>query len=283
MRCLIPLLATMMLNAHAAPVLVELKIEPIGKPNRTIFCVVTNRSKRAVTAWTGYDGKHNILVSRMGFPIGLRPDEPGPMKQIRIAPGESRTLYELSMQDVLLLRRMAGGRFGYSWGWHESPPRGAPPMSPIHHSRGSAWEARREDSGILSAEVEIDGAALSSADTEFSLKQKKGEAVTILVKCSQAYDAAHTRDLYQFHAETVNVLSGKYESKQVAFTLHDNQGARHFLGQLGAKRDAQSKMYDCRGRLVRIEFEYFPVRGGIPRLIVKDYEVIEPASQRVGE
>lgn len=157
----------------AAPIEVELVVDPVGSKNRMVTCSVINNSKRPIKAKEGCDGVRNVLLSPLKYPLAARPVYEMEFEEVVIPPGQKRPIFEVYLEEVLLLTKPAHDQVSYRWSWHQITPKEIAPLSPIHPDSGEGSKTRRLDAGVFRAEVEVNGKVISSPEVPFSLKKKR--------------------------------------------------------------------------------------------------------------
>lgn len=265
--------------AHANDVQVKLRtVDVQSNPRgREISCVVVNNSTREIFAWKGYGGgesKQNRLLSRyMHFPMGLYRLPAAPLTRITIAPGASETLFALPLQDIFFLN-LSQSRGEWHWGWAGSPPRGAPPVSPIHGQGGLGWQIRRAESATIIAEVEIDGQRVASAPLELRFDKPRFEPVKVLVRFDTARVVPPDKEarFYEIRMSVVKAIEGTLSAEERTMTL-PAETAERLMREAGAKLDKSGNAYTFSNTALLLSFARVSSSAPQPaKLILTGYQ-----------
>ncbi len=271
-------LTFMMPRAHANDVQVELRtFDAQDNPRgRSISCVVVNNSSRQISAWKGYGsgkGKQNQLLSRyMHFPMGLYRRPAAPLTRVTIAPGTSETLFTLSLEDIFFLN-MPQSRGAWLWGWAGSPPRGAPPVSPIHGQGGLGWQIRRAESATVAAEVEVDGQRIKSPPLELRFEKPQFEEVKALVRFVTAHVVPPDKEarFYEIRMSVVKAIEGTLTTEEHTMTL-PAETAEGLMREAGAQLDKSGSRYTFASTPLRLTFARVQTAStGSTQLILTGY------------
>lgn len=262
---------------HANDVQVELRavVAHDDPQSRGLSCVVINNSKRDITVWKGYGGesRQNRLLSRyMHFPIGLYRRPATPLTRVTIAPGTSETVFTLSLTQIFFLN-LAQPRREWHWGWAGSPPRGAPPVSPIHGQGGLGWQIRRAESATLTAEVEIDGQRVTSAPLELRFEKPQFEPVKVLVRFDTARVVPPDKDarFYEIRLSVIKVIEGALTAEERTMTL-PAETAERLMTEAGARLDKTANRYTFANTVLSLTFARAQTaRDGNTQLILPAY------------
>jgi hypothetical protein len=248
-----------------------------GHPDiRGISCVVTNNSARAVSAWTGYDGERNRLVSHdPQFGIALHPAKKRVLQQVTIAPGESKSLLRVSLNEIFLDPGYEGS--GWRWGWAYTPPRGAPWISPVHPTAELGWQLRRRESARLIAEVELDGVRVASSPQEVRANTLRTEAVRARVRLTSAREAPvdKTDRHYEINFDVVQLHEGVISTEEQRLVL-PARFAEPLLRVTGAKLDAKGERYRFDSPLMMLSLaRWFTASGRTGPMMLMSYEALK--------
>jgi hypothetical protein len=140
------------------------EFDPSHPGKATVRCVVRNNSKAAVEVPAQFHHRLTKLEA-----AGLQLVHQGLEKKkvsdagVRLEPGAERTIFELSLEEVLLRR---GKDNPWYWSWMRRPP---PPVSPIHLPRE---KDKFIDSATFVVTVLVNGKPVVSSPVELKVKQK---------------------------------------------------------------------------------------------------------------
>jgi hypothetical protein len=125
------------MQATVTLVLTE-KAYDLEKPSRTrLKCLIRNGGKDAVDIPVGYDGQavmlhSGVMTLERAFQQRAKPDAAEPaVKFLRLEPGAEATVFDFSVDAIVLKGTKA--RDAWRWDW---PRRSAPPSSPLYPYAG---------------------------------------------------------------------------------------------------------------------------------------------------
>ncbi len=248
-----------------------------GLPDsRGISCVVTNNTARPAAAWTGYDGERNRLVSHDAqFGIALYSSKKPALQQVTIAPGESKSIITVSLNEIFFDPGYEGA--GWRWGWADVIPRGAPWISPVHQIPGLGWQLRRRESARLVAEVELDGVRVASNPLEVRANTLRTEAVRARVRFTSAREARVDKSdrYYEINFDVVQLHEGVISTEEQRMVLPARY-AEPLLRVTGAKLDAKGERYRFDSPLMLLSLaRWFTESGRTGPLVLMSYETLK--------
>jgi hypothetical protein len=147
-----------------------------GHPQGTLTCLLKNDSRGAVFVPGEYDGRQLVIYGRgkthraeswLWKPYrpgtDLKPEE-SVAPELRIDPGETKAVLELSLKEILTPR--TGANRSWAWNW---PNRTEPPKTPIHGWRRPGFE----ENASFYAEIQLGKERYRSKSFELSVKSAK--------------------------------------------------------------------------------------------------------------
>lgn len=245
-----------------------------------VSCLLVNGSQRAVSAWIGYDGGRNRILSEAppGAIVLVPPAQPATLGEVRIEAGASRVLFTLSADTVLLLHADARAS-GWGWAWAGRSPRAAPPLSPLHGQAALGWELQRAESATVFAEIEVDGRPLATAPLVLEVPLPRVERIQVRARPASADWTQAREPRYAITLEVVETLAGHLADHERTLRLPEAH-AEQLLAAAGARQDTARNGYAFASPLMRFDFARIldgPGRRG--RIVLTGYA---PTDERPG-
>ncbi len=145
-----------------------------SKPSQaTVKCSAINKSGDPVEVRVGYNPRFNVLRAdgkhlRWGmtlYSVERPKEEPKP---VSLKPGETKVLFELSLDEILLQQAVPQGKPEWRWDWVARPH---PPLTPIHRYRDDGFVKKT----MLSASALVNDKWISSERLELKVVKPNRE------------------------------------------------------------------------------------------------------------